>query len=364
MIPRLWIPARFRRRGVVDWAPPRDTGGGGPWRGPILFAILAVLPWCTVTVPGVFEGPVNSPGTLQLLAVCLVFGGLALGYDLLFGRAGLLSFGHALFIAVGAYGSDILVTRCHWPLGAAIPAAVAGAALLGLLLGAVALRTAGIAFAMVTLAFAQVGAILVGRDPGGLTGGEEGLPLTPPSMFAGVANTVNLYWAALVVLVVVVLVVHGIDRAPLGRTLSGLRDDERRIAVIGLSPYVLKLLIFVVASALAALGGATYALVVGGASPHVASSDLTLSLIVMAVLGGAGTRWGAVLGGVLYAYLDQRLTGLGGRLPGPLGQPLFVLGALFVLAVYFAPGGLAGLRRARRTVPAAERVPVVEEARS
>jgi branched-chain amino acid transport system permease protein len=309
----------------------------------VILLILAVLPWCTVPVPGVLEGPINSPGTLQLLAVCLVFGGLALGYDLLFGRAGLLSFGHALFIAAGAYGSDILVTHYGWSLAAAIAATVAGAAVLGLVLGSVALRTAGIAFAMVTLAFAQVGSILVSRDPGGLTGGEEGLPLTPPPVFAGVANTVNLYWFALAVLVLVVIVVHGIDRAPLGRTLTGLRDDERRIAVLGLSPYVLKLLIFVVAGALAALGGATYALVVGGASPHVASSDLTLSLIVMAVLGGAGTRWGAVVGGVLYAYLDQRLTQLGGHLPGPLGQPLFVLGVLFVGAVYFAPGGLAGL---------------------
>jgi branched-chain amino acid transport system permease protein len=119
-----------------------------------------------------------------------------------------------------------------------------------------------------------------------------------------------------------------------------------------------------VASALAALGGATYALVVGGASPHVASTDLTLSLIVMAVLGGAGTRWGAVIGGVLYAYLDQRLTRLGGQLPGPLGQPLFVLGVLFVLAVYFAPGGLAGLRRIvpRRIRPV--KVPVAEEVRA
>jgi len=127
--------------------------------------------------------------------------------------------------------------------------------------------------------------------------------------------------------------------------LTGLRDDERRIAVAGLSPYRVKLLAFTVSGTLAGLGGAAYALVVGGASPHLVSADLTLSLIVMAVLGGAGTRWGALAGGILYAYLDQRLARVGGQLPGPLGQPLFVLGTLFVLAVYFAPGGLAGLAR-------------------
>jgi branched-chain amino acid transport system permease protein len=317
-----------------------------------VLGLAVVLPWSTVTVPGVFDGPLNSPGTLQLLAICLVFGGLALGYDLLFGRAGLLSFGHALYIAAGAYGVDILVTHFRWPLGAAVALTVPAVAVLAALLGSVALRITGIAFTMVTLAFAQVASIVVNRDPGGLTGGEEGLPLAAaglPAVLVGVANTVNLYWLALAFLVVVVAVVHSIDRAPLGRVLTGLRDDERRISVVGLSPYRLKLLTFTLSGALAGLGGITYALVVGGASPHLASADLTLSLIVMAVLGGAGTRWGAVLGGILYAYLDQRLARVGGQLPGPFGQPLFVLGTLFVLAVYFAPGGLAGL--AQRFAP-------------
>ena len=316
--------------------------------------MLDPLPYSTLTVPGVFEGALNAPGTLQMLAICLVFGGLALGYDLLFGRAGLLSFGHALPIAAGAYGTDILISHARWPLWAAVLLVVPAVALLAALLGAVALRTTGIAFSMVTLAFAQVGWIVVNRDPGGLTGGEEGLPLDSaglPAALVGVANTVNLYWLALAFLLVVVVVVHGIDRAPLGRVLTGLRDDERRVSVLGLSTYGLKLGTFVLAGALAGLGGAVHALIVGGASPHLASADLTLSLIVMAVLGGAGTRWGAVVGGIAYAYLDQRLTQLGGGLPGPLSQPLFVLGTLFVLAVYFAPGGLTGVLR-RRERPA------------
>jgi len=319
-----------------------------------VLVVLLALPYSTLRLPGVFEGALNSPGTLQLLAICLVFGGLALGYDLLFGRAGLLSFGHALYIAAGAYGTDILISHANWPLWAAVAVTVPAVAVLAALLGAVALRTAGIAFSMVTLAFAQVGWIVVNRDPGGLTGGEEGLPLDSarlPAALVGVAHTVNLYWLALAFLIVVVVVVHGIDRAPLGRVLTGLRDDERRVAVLGLSAYRLKLGTFVLAGALAALGGAVYALVVGGASPHLGPADLAPSLIGMAVLGGAGTRWGAVVGGVAYAYLDQRLTQVGGDLPGPLSQPLFVLGTLFVLAVYFAPGGLTGVLR-RRERPA------------
>jgi branched-chain amino acid transport system permease protein len=330
----------------------------------VALAVAAVLPWSTVDIPGVFDGPVNSPGTLQLLGLCLLFGGLACGYDLLFGRAGLLSFGHALYFAAGVYGVDILVTHAHWPLWTAATAAVLGGTLLAALLGSVALRTVGIAFAMVTLAFAQVGSILVDRDPGGLTGGEEGLPMDGsrlPGALVGVANTVNLYWLALAYLAVVAFVVHRIAKAPLGRVLAAVRDDERRVGVLGLDPYRYKLLTFTLSGALAAAGGVVYALLVGGASPHVATSDLTLSLLVMAVLGGPGTRWGAVLGGVLYTYLDHRLSALSGTstirhlpgfLRGPLSQPLFVLGTVFVLAVYFTQGGLAGFSRHFRRLSA------------
>jgi len=324
--------------------------------GPVLaLALGAALPYSTVDIPGVFDGPLNSPGTLQLLALCLLYGGLAGGYDLLFGQAGLLSFGHALYVAAGVYGVDILVVHSGLPLVPAVVLAVAGGALLAALLGSVALRTTGIAFAMVTLAFAQVGSILVNRDPGGLTGGEEGLSLDPaalPGFLVGVTNTVNLYWLALAYLAVVAFVVHRVARAPLGRVLAAVRDDERRVSVLGLDPYRFKLLAFTLSGGLAAAGGVVYVLLVGGASPAVTTSGFTLSLLVMVVLGGPGTRWGPVLGAIAYTYLDQRLAALGGtaavaHLPGwlraPLSQPLFVLGVVFMLAVYFAPGGVAGL---------------------
>jgi branched-chain amino acid transport system permease protein len=316
---------------------------------------LAVLPYSTVDIPVVFDGPLNSPGTLQLLAICLVFGALAMGYDLMFGRTGMLSFGHALYFAGGVYGTAILLDRTSWPLWLVGLAAVGVTTLVAAVLGAVALRTGGIAFAMVTLAFAQVGAITVGRNPGSWTGGEEGLSLKEerlPSMFVGVLNTVNLYWLALALAAVVVVISHRVADAPAGRVLAAIRDDERRVSVLGLNPYGFRLLAFVLAAGMAAAGGVVYALLVGGASPHVAASDLTLSLLVMVVLGGPGTRWGPLLGGMLFAFLDQRLTavgssdtvaGLPGVLRGPLSQPLFILGAVFILAVYFVPGGLAGL---------------------
>ncbi|WP_238012218.1 branched-chain amino acid ABC transporter permease [Dactylosporangium sp. AC04546] len=325
--------------------------------GPLVaLVVLLALPYCNLTIPGVFETAINKPGTLQLLALCLVFGSLATGYDLLFGRTGMLSFGHALYFAAGVYGTDILVTKAGYPLWEAALLAVLGTAVLALALGAIALRTNGIAFAMVTLAFAQVGAITIGRNPGDVTGGEEGLSMDTagvPDFLVGVSNTVNLYWLAVLVAVVTVAVVHSIAAAPAGRVLSAIRDDDRRVGVLGLDPYGYRLFAFTVAGALAGLAGVMYALLIGGAIPHVAASDQTLTLLVMVVLGGPGTRWGPLIGGMLFTYLDHRLVAFGHSeavdslpsvLGGPLSQPLFVLGTLFILAVYFFPGGLAGLR--------------------
>ncbi len=338
------------------------------WIPVAVLVLFAVLPYSNLEIPILFDGALNSPGTLQLLAICLIFGGLALGYDLMFGRTGMLSFGHALYFAGGVYGTAILLEQTDWPLWLVGVAAIAGTAVLALLLGAVALRTKGIAFAMVTLAFAQIGAITVARNPGSMTGGEEGLSIDGarlPAALVGVVNTVNLYWLALAFVALVAFVVHRVGDAPAGRVLAAVRDDDRRVDVLGLDPYRFRLLAFVLAGALAAAGGVVYVLLVGGASPHAVSSDLTLSLLVMVVLGGPGTRWGPLAGGITFAFLDHRLTAAGNSdavasmpsiLSGPLSQPLFILGTVFILAVYFFPGGLAGLAERlgplRRLVPA------------
>ena len=320
-----------------------------------VLVVLAVLPFSTLHLPGLFDGVLNSPGTLQLLALCLVFGGVALSYDLLFGFTGLLSFGHALYFAAGTYVANLALTELGWGLGAALVLTTAVGVALPLLVGAVALRVSGIAFSMVTLAIAQVGSIVVLRDPGGLTGGEEGLALdrsNVPDAFVGVLNTVNLYWLALAYLAVVYVVVAWVTGSRAGRVWQAIRENERRVEVLGLRPYSFKLVVFVLAGLLAALGGVVHLLLLGGSTPRTTTADFTLGLLVMVVLGGAGSRWGAVLGGVLYTYLDSRLTDLASSsavqdLPAwlrvPLSEPLFLLGSLFVVVVFFVPGGIAGL---------------------
>jgi branched-chain amino acid transport system permease protein len=325
----------------------------------VALVVLVALPAIGVALPGVFEGALNAPGTLNLLGLCFVFGALALTYDLVFGYVGLLSFGHALYFATGVYVPAMALTRWHWSLPAALALTAAVSLVLPLILGAVCLRMRDIPFAMVTLAFAQAGSILVAQNPFGLTGGEEGLALgggSLPASLIGVANTRNLYWIALVLLLVVYAIGWLAVNSPAGRVWQAIRENERRVSVLGLNPYLYKLGAFVLSAFLASATGVVYLLLQGGANPQVTTADFTLALLVMVVLGGVGTLWGAVLGGVVYEYLDFRLVSLANTstvqsLPGvlrvPLSEPLFLLGVLFIVLVLFVPGGLGGLLRRR-----------------
>jgi branched-chain amino acid transport system permease protein len=325
------------------------------WWPAAALLVLVLLPYSALPLPGLLDGPVGSAGSLQLLALCLVFGALATGYDLLLGRTGLLSFGHALYFAAGSYAAEVLMADAGLSFAVSVLLAVVFGAALAALLGSVSLRVSGIAFSMVTLAFAQAGSILVERDPGGFTGGEEGRAIPAgklPAALTGISNTANLYWIALAYLVVTVAVVHWAVRSPTGRVWEGIKENERRVEVLGLRPYGFKLVAFVLAGALAAVGGTVHLLLTGGATPQTTTSDFTLSLLVMVVLGGSGSRWGPLIGGVLYTWADQRLGDLAGSgtvsgLPSvlrvPLSQPLFLLGTLFVVVVYVLPGGVVRL---------------------
>ncbi|MDF2092301.1 branched-chain amino acid ABC transporter permease [Knoellia sp. 3-2P3] len=320
-----------------------------------LLLLLAYLPYVPVGLPGLLPGRVNGPGAMQLLATCLTMAGIALSYDVLFGRTGLLSFGHALFVASGSYVLTISMSTLGLSLPMAAVASLAATTLLAVVVGGISLRVGGIAFAMVTLAFAQAASIIVMRNPGDLTGGEEGRSLNRelmPELFLGVANAPYRYWLALGFVAVAWGAVSWLSRTRAGHAMAAVRENEARAAVLGFSVYRAKLIAIVVASFLGGLGGVVHAVVLGGSNPHLTTAEFTLSLLVMVVLGGAGSKWGAVLGGFLYTYADARLVELSGSsllqsMHGVVGevvsQPLFVLGTFFVIVVYFAPTGLTGL---------------------
>jgi branched-chain amino acid transport system permease protein len=339
------------RRSVPDWLWPLAV-----------FGALALVPKIGADIPKLFDQPIDSPGTLALLAACLLYGALALTYDIQFGFTGLLSFGHALYIAIGVYLSNIAITDWHWQFWQGILFTMGVAFVLANVLGFVSLRVGGIAFAMVTLAFAQAGAVLALKDPHHWTHGEEGLGADYtklPKAFVGIVNTKNLYWLALAFLAAVFFVVRWTVESSPGRIWQAIRENELRVEVLGLRPHWYKLQSFVLSSTLAAAGGIVYMLLFNGSTLAVTQPNFTLTLLLMVVIGGAGSRWGAVLGGILYTYLNDRLVAVGSSsavegLPHavrtPLEQPLFLLGVIFILIVLFLPGGLVGIvRRGRRS---------------
>lgn len=342
-------------------ASPRGTAGlrrSAPLLvGLGLVVLLALLPLLNLSVPGILPGATYTPGSLQLLALCMVYAALALSYNLLLGTAGLLSFGHALYFGVGAYGLGVILEHTDLSLWPAVLVTLLLALGVAMFTGAVGLRVGGIPFAMVTLAFAQAGSVLVRRNPGGLTGGDEGLSLNTdhvPDALVGVVHTRNLYWVALVMVVVVYLVVVWIDKSRAGHVAAAARENELRVRALGLQPYLARFIVFSIGGALAAMAGAMYMLLQSGTVPRAVGADLTITVLVMVVLGGVGARWGAIVGGVIYTLLNQRLTLLAGSdavesLPAvlrvPLSEPMFILGALFIVVVLFLPGGIAGTTR-------------------
>ncbi|QIX25685.1 branched-chain amino acid ABC transporter permease [Nocardioides sp. JQ2195] len=347
-------PAPRRTPAVDAPAPPRRRLPLTAIGGVALLALMVLLPLVNLTVPGVLPGPTYTAGSLNLLALCMVYASLALSYHLLLGTGGMLSFGHALYFGAGAYGLGIILAQTGIPLWPAVLVTILGVMMLAVVTGAISLRVTGIPFAMVTLAFAEAGSVLVRRNPRDLTNGGDGLIMNSdpvPEWMLGVVNTRNLYWMSLVLLAVVFLVVVWIDRSRVGHVTAAARENELRVRVLGLRPYTAKLVVFAVSGLLASTAGIMYLFLHSGTTPTSVSANLTITVLLMVVIGGVGSRWGAVAGAVVYTLFNQRLTklaesdfvaGLPDAVRIPLSQPLFILGTVFVLIVLFLPGGIAG----------------------
>jgi branched-chain amino acid transport system permease protein len=350
------------------WTPRRIVGGVA-----ILVAIVLLLlaPQLEVTTGGILPKALNHPGTMQMLAIILIIGALAVSYDLMMGYTGLFSFGHALFFALGSYSFAMVLALTDAGFGTAVLVALGVSVVSAILVNAIALRASLIAFSMVTLAIAQLFATIAGRNYFDL-GGEEGVTIPPtkmPASLAGIFNTSNLYLIAVWLLIVVFAVSKLLTMTRLGRVWQAIRENELRVSVMGYNVYLYKLSVAAISGVLAGLCGIVYAIVLGAADPTVTGLFYSLGLIVMVTLGGKGRIWGALLGGVIYTYLQQRLPVLAGSeavqsLPGPLkiplSEPQLLLGVVFVLFIFFLPGGLAQLISRsfgkRRSSPAEESV--------
>ncbi|TDD87169.1 branched-chain amino acid ABC transporter permease [Actinomadura darangshiensis] len=324
--------------------------------------LLALAPYSDLSVGGLLPGAVNSTGSLQLLALMFVAAATAITLDLMFGYTGLLSFGHALYFGFGCYSTVILSNIGGLGFTLGLPLAMLLTFTVALVGNAASLRLTGIGFSMATLALAQALSIAVERGflrSGGEVGVTYGLDVLP-APFVGIVNTRNTYWLALALLVAVYALVGFAVRTEAGHVWQAIRENPLRTGVLGYNVYASQLASGTIACTLAGACGAVYSIVMGGANPSIVVLGYSLSLVLMVVLGGRGVIWGAVVGGFVYTYLNERLTavsdsGAVSALPhvirAPLSQPNFILGTVFVLVILFLPGGLASLFRTRSHDP-------------
>ncbi len=269
----------------------------------------------------------------------------ATSLNLLLGYGGLVSFGHAAFFGIGAYcvGVPIAEGFTNGWLGFALAMAVAGAAALAI--GAISLRTRGVYFIMITLAFAQMLYYLANSIKA--YGGDEGLNITRRSDFGfglDLKDDTTFYFVVLVVLAAVLTGLRRLVSSRFGRAIQAIRDDDVRAESIGYPTFRFKLLLFVIAGAIGGLAGALMVNQQNYVNPSLLYWTQSGTLMIMVILGGVGTVWGGLIGAAALLILEETLSAY-------TVHWQFYVGWILLLVVLFAPRGLAGLMARRRPLP-------------
>jgi branched-chain amino acid transport system permease protein len=294
-----------------------------------VIAILALVP--------VYAGVTGNTFIMSLFTRIVILAIAAVSLNLIMGFGGMVSFGHAVYLGIGGYAVGILAKEgvnsglLQWPL------AVVASALFALTVGALSLRTRGVYFIMITLAFAQmIYYVAIGLDR---YGGDDGMTIYKRSQFGTVidlSNKTTFYYLCLALLLATIYLVWRLVHSRFGMVIQGARSNERRMRAIGFPTYHYKLVCFVFAGMLCGLAGVLLANHTDFISPALMHWTRSGDLIVMAVLGGMGTVFGPVIGAVALLVLEETLSGL-------TEYWQIILGPLFLLVVLFARGGIDGL---------------------
>jgi len=300
----------------------------------IILWSLAVL--LLVALPPVVLA-IGQPFYLDLTRRIMILAIAAISLNLILGYGGLVSFGHAAYLGIGAYTVGIMgfygITSgwLQWP------AAIVASALVALAIGAVSIRTSGIYFIMITLAFTQMLYYL------GISiaefGGDDGMRLKSKSLFPGLIDLrdpVAFYYLALGLMLVSVFLVHRIVNSRFGMALRAAKSNEARTRAIGFSPYPYRLAAFVIAGAMCGLAGALYANHTNYITPGLMSWQQSGDIMFMVILGGMATTSGPVLGAFVLLLLEDLLSAW-------TQHWQVVLGPLLILSVIFFRRGLAGI---------------------
>ena len=277
-----------------------------------------------------------------LLAEIYIFAIFAMSLDLLLGFTGLMSLGHAAFFGLGAYAVAILGTLVGVNAWLALAAGILVAAIGAALIGFFCVRLSGIPFLMLTLAFSQLvfSVALKWRD---LTGGSDGMAIPDKPSFFGVelSNSLAMYFMALAFLLVAYWALRRLLNAPLGHIFVGIRENEPRMLAIGFNTRAYKLLSFIVAGAFAGLAGGLYAIFNSFISPDAIYWTSSGDILIMTMLGGAGTLIGPAIGAGVFLLMKNVVSSYSDHW-------LAIIGTVFICCVLFFPGGIWGTLRQLR----------------
>jgi branched-chain amino acid transport system permease protein len=305
------------------------------------YAPLAVL-----VLAIAFPLAVHEAYYLSFASRIFVYALAATSLNLVLGYGGMISFGHAAFVGTGAYVSSILLAEGVASAWIGWPAAVATSVLVALVIGAVSLRTRGVYFIMITLAFAQVVFFLVNSMKA--YGGDEGLSLPGRATGLPIDSDIGFYYVALGLLAAAVYGLHRLARSRFGRVIQAIRENEARAEAIGFPVYRYKLVCFVIAGAAGGLAGALLASHGKYVNPNVLHWTQSGTLMVMVILGGVGRLWGGVVGAAALLGLEDlianhRIEWIAVLLPNYQQHASLGVGAVLLAIVLFAPRGISGI---------------------
>ena len=286
----------------------------------------------------------------ELVTKVMILAIFALSLDLLVGYTGLVSFGHAAFYGIGAYALGLMAPKYEAAsLWLTLPAAMLAAGVAALAVGVFVVRVKGIYFIMVTLAFAQMFYFVFHDTKFGR--GSDGISMNfkPVAAIGGftpfdLASVTHVYYFVLVLMLAVFVFLRVVLRSPFGRALQGIRSNEHRMRSLGFPVYRYKLASFTLAGALAGLAGYLSTLQFGFVNPELLSWHQSGNVLLMLILGGVGSLYGAVVGAFAFVALTEIFQAL-------TRHWQLLLGAAIILLVIFLPGGLASITgRFRRTL--------------
>lgn len=277
--------------------------------------------------------------SLTVIIAALIFGLFAMSLDLMVGYCRLFSFGHAAAYGLGAYSAGLILIHWKLPLLAGIALGAGITVLIAIPIAWICTRSTGVSFAMLTLAFAQLGYAMLFRfrDFTGGSDGIAGIP-RPPGPFGmdWFQGKTGYYFLVLGCLLGSYLLCRAIVRSPFGAVLAGIRENEAKTVALGYNTRAYKITTVVLSYGFGGLAGALYAGFAGYASPELFFWLTSGHVLIMVVVGGAGTLVGPILGAVFFVFLEHQLSQVTDLWP-------LIFGSVFMAFVLFAPQGLWGL---------------------